>query len=381
MRQEKDGTSSSRITRISRTAAVEAAIQGALDVQYSKRPALPDDFPAYVEPTLHGCAHLVVEDGPDFGDTSTNRALHGGGRIYLGSQKAAEPPAWKDLVAANIQGIINCTKRVPNHFQNNTNNDNSSENNNELYIRYCNVAVNDEAHADILSYLEGATTFLHHLIQHNMNVLVHCERGISRSATVVLAFLIRFHKMTRDKAYLHVKARRPSISPNPGFWDQLEVFEQQCRRQEEQRGESNDESNTTNMPVNEVIDTQWAHKSNALFATCRWMPELLKKSRYTQCLLVEKANTNDQYREHVLCVCLDYIWGRGVLDIDVEWLSFICQSLDEDITPAKGGRQISAAATVHEILQNEESEFWSVWGGEIYPTQIQKVLLKLNIII
>ena len=130
--------------------------------------------------------------------------------------------------------------------------------------------------------------------------------------------------------------------------------------------------------MDEVIDSQWAKKSSALFVTCRWMPELMKKSRYNQCLLVEKANTSDQYREHVLCVCLDYIWGRGVLDIDVEWLSFICQSLDEDITPAKGGRQISAAATVHEIIQNEESEFWSVWGGEIYPTQIQKVLDKLK---
>jgi len=44
----------------------------------------------------------------------------------------------------------------------------------------------------------------------------YSHQGISRSASVVLAYLIAYHKMTLGDAFAHVRAARPVICPNIG---------------------------------------------------------------------------------------------------------------------------------------------------------------------
>lgn len=51
--------------------------------------------------------------------------------------------------------------------------------------------------------------------------LVHCYAGISRSATVVMAYLIKRHRMGVKEARLHLKSTRSSISPNSTFQKDL----------------------------------------------------------------------------------------------------------------------------------------------------------------
>lgn len=46
------------------------------------------------------------------------------------------------------------------------------------------------------------------------NVLVHCIAGVSRSATVVMAFLMKTRGITFQQAHRLVKSRRP-IVPSP----------------------------------------------------------------------------------------------------------------------------------------------------------------------
>ena len=52
-------------------------------------------------------------------------------------------------------------------------------------------------------------------------VLVHCQAGISRSATLCLAYLITSHKVSLSDAFQYVKRRRNVISPNFNFMGQL----------------------------------------------------------------------------------------------------------------------------------------------------------------
>lgn len=55
--------------------------------------------------------------------------------------------------------------------------------------------------------------------------LVHCVAGVSRSATICLAYLVKYQQMTLEQAYRHVKKRRSVIHPNAGFWRQLIDYE------------------------------------------------------------------------------------------------------------------------------------------------------------
>ena len=54
--------------------------------------------------------------------------------------------------------------------------------------------------------------------------MVHCEAGVSRSAAVVVAFLMRDEGLPFDAAYARVRAARPCISPNLGFVAQLQEY-------------------------------------------------------------------------------------------------------------------------------------------------------------
>jgi len=55
-------------------------------------------------------------------------------------------------------------------------------------------------------------------------VFVHCQGGISRSATIVIAYLMYKNNMTVNEASNYVKEHRPCICPNPNFMEQLEQY-------------------------------------------------------------------------------------------------------------------------------------------------------------
>lgn len=56
------------------------------------------------------------------------------------------------------------------------------------------------------------------------NVFVHCLMGVSRSVTIIVAYLITVTDMQLDKAHDFVRARRFFANPNFGFREQLKRY-------------------------------------------------------------------------------------------------------------------------------------------------------------
>jgi Dual specificity phosphatase, catalytic domain len=91
------------------------------------------------------------------------------------------------------------------------------------------VPVVDIASAPISQYFLDAVTFIAKSLQDNVPVFVHCEQGKSRSASIVLAFLVAVKRMSLQAAFALVRSARPVIQPNMGFVQQLAAWERTCR--------------------------------------------------------------------------------------------------------------------------------------------------------
>lgn len=93
-------------------------------------------------------------------------------------------------------------------------------------IKVMKLDLRDHSDEDIASHFSDALRFMHEGIVRNEGVLVHCRQGVSRSATIVLAYLMEYGAkdangqstpMTYAAAFDYVKEKRPFISPNLGF--------------------------------------------------------------------------------------------------------------------------------------------------------------------
>uniref|UniRef100_A0A3P9A041 Dual specificity protein phosphatase n=2 Tax=Esox lucius TaxID=8010 RepID=A0A3P9A041_ESOLU len=87
-------------------------------------------------------------------------------------------------------------------------------------VSYYGVPANDLPSFDLSAFFYPAAQFIHHALMSGGKVLVHCAVGVSRSATLVLAFLMIHHHYPLLAAVRLVQQKR-WIFPNRGFLKQL----------------------------------------------------------------------------------------------------------------------------------------------------------------
>ncbi|KIY66844.1 phosphatases II [Cylindrobasidium torrendii FP15055 ss-10] len=86
------------------------------------------------------------------------------------------------------------------------------------------INVADRPEADLLRHLEQTTAFIQEALEgKNNKVLVHCVQGVSRSPTVVCAYLCSTG-MEPGAALKLVQSKRGIVRPNDGFLQQLHIF-------------------------------------------------------------------------------------------------------------------------------------------------------------
>jgi len=80
------------------------------------------------------------------------------------------------------------------------------------------LKLEDTATENLLQYLEETLSYIHEKISKNERMLVHCYAGRSRSASIVISYLIKYHAMKVEEALQFVKNKRPAADPNRGFF-------------------------------------------------------------------------------------------------------------------------------------------------------------------
>lgn len=83
------------------------------------------------------------------------------------------------------------------------------------------LQIADTHNANLAPVMRSALPYIQRAIDAKGCVLVHCEQGVSRSASVVAAFLMRARGIGRDAALAEVCKKRPRARPNAGFMKQL----------------------------------------------------------------------------------------------------------------------------------------------------------------
>lgn len=100
-------------------------------------------------------------------------------------------------------------------------------------IKYKRYEVADEPNQDIKQYFHPAADSINEEIRTGGKVAVHCLAGVSRSCSIVLAYLVKYHGMTLHDAFMFVRKRRSVVRPNYGFFQQLIAFEKEVHSSRE----------------------------------------------------------------------------------------------------------------------------------------------------
>ena len=115
-------------------------------------------------------------------------------------------------------------------------------------LKHFHIRAEDHPNADLLQYFRQGVEYIDQALASSPKkkkdteagggVFVHCAMGKSRSATLVCAYLIWKYKLSPAAALDQLCEGRPICDPNPGFKEQLEVWGEMCRTDNEEEKKS-----------------------------------------------------------------------------------------------------------------------------------------------
>ncbi|XP_022983967.1 protein-tyrosine-phosphatase MKP1-like isoform X2 [Cucurbita maxima] len=146
---------------------------------------------------------LVKRDKIAFFDKECSKVAE---HVYLGGDAVARD---RDILKQNgITHVLNCVGFVcPEYFKDD--------------FVYRTLWLQDSPSEDITSILYDVFDYFEDVREQNGRVFVHCCQGVSRSTSLVIAYLMWREGQSFDDAFQYVKAARGIADPNMGFACQL----------------------------------------------------------------------------------------------------------------------------------------------------------------
>ncbi|ESO86164.1 hypothetical protein LOTGIDRAFT_195282 [Lottia gigantea] len=136
--------------------------------------------------------------------------------LYLGPYSAAMKSKLGVLISKRITHIVCIRQNIEAHFVR----PNFLE-----HFRYLVLDIADLVTENIIQHFPKVKEFIDDCLQNGGQVLVHGNAGISRSASLVIAYIMEKFGVNYREAFLFVQQRRFCINPNEGFAQQLIEYE------------------------------------------------------------------------------------------------------------------------------------------------------------
>eukprot|EP00127_Corallochytrium_limacisporum_P002263 Clim_evm51s109 gene=Clim_evmTU51s109 len=129
--------------------------------------------------------------------------------LFIGNKRLAEATEFLELNKIRVIVSLGSSLVIPENRQD--------------QIEYIQCSILDKSAANMLQVIHDTVPIIDAHRRAGRAVLVHCYAGKSRSAAVVMAYLMS-QGIDREEAYRMTRRARFCISPNPGFWAQLELY-------------------------------------------------------------------------------------------------------------------------------------------------------------
>ena len=95
----------------------------------------------------------------------------------------------------------------------------------EPQLKYLVITLADSCLETLIPKIQESKDFIDQCLAAGGKVLVHCNDGMSRSASLVIAYIMQTYGMDFKSALNYVQQRRFCVQPNDGFEQQLKEFE------------------------------------------------------------------------------------------------------------------------------------------------------------
>lgn len=129
--------------------------------------------------------------------------------IYLGN--AYNAANYKYLIDNDIKCIVNATSEITNYFD---------KDNSFTYMKLSDVL--DDSNSSLKKYFNDFINFIKD--NKDSNILIHCFMGSSRSAALVVLYLIHFEMFNLNNAIKYVEKKCERVNINIIYINELKEF-------------------------------------------------------------------------------------------------------------------------------------------------------------
>ena len=128
--------------------------------------------------------------------------------VYLGN--AYNAADYYYLKNFGITGIVNACNEISNYFEDD--------------FEYFKIDILDINNSSIYKFFDPFISFVEGILDNNGKIMIHCYMGSSRSAILVVLYLIKYKSYSMDNSIRFITDRRKRVNINVTYIEELKKY-------------------------------------------------------------------------------------------------------------------------------------------------------------